>query len=434
MPLVQQPLGVGPALVGRGLLAVEEDDLDAGVRGDVGDARAHHAGAEDADPADGRVRHVGTVRALLQLLLVDEERADHRLGGGVHQDVGEPARLDLQSRVEGHERALVDRREERLGGRIDAFGLAVHHRGGADERHEARGVVGRAARHLVALLVPGLDDAGGRLDPLDGCRERVLDHLVDQAGGLRALGVAQLALEQEGRGGHGAHLARQPRGAAHAGEDADQDLGQADLGLGIVGAEDAVAGEGDLQPDAERGAGQGGGDGLASLVRLGLHARALDLPQDGVGAHQAVEEAAGGVVAGLLLHAGDDVEVHAAGEAVGLAGGDDGALMASSASTRSMQASSSSQPARLRTFMDLPGTSQVMIGDAVVAGGHGEVGHVVSPVGRAGRAPTPIPSPWRGRGAAYGFGFPSWRVASRIASRTPSVFSMTSWFQNRRTR
>ncbi len=35
--------------------------------------------------------------------------------------------------------------------------------------------------------------------------------------------------------------------------------------------------------------------------------------------------------------------------------------MASSDSTASMQASSSSQPARLRTFMDLPGTSQVMM-------------------------------------------------------------------------
>jgi hypothetical protein len=61
-----------------------------------------------------------------------------------------------------------------------------------------------------------------------------------------------------------------------AGEDADLDLGQADLGAGVVGGEDAVAGERDLEPDAQRGAGQGAGHGLAALVRLGVHARPLD--------------------------------------------------------------------------------------------------------------------------------------------------------------
>ena len=41
--------------------------------------------------------------------------------------------------------------------------------------------------------------------------------------------------------------------------------------------------------------------------------------------HGALEEAAGGVVAGPFLHAGDDAEVHAAGEVL-LGGGDDDAL------------------------------------------------------------------------------------------------------------
>ena len=37
------------ALVGGGLVAVEQHDLDAGLRGDIGDAGAHHPGAEDAE-------------------------------------------------------------------------------------------------------------------------------------------------------------------------------------------------------------------------------------------------------------------------------------------------------------------------------------------------------------------------------------------------
>ena len=134
---------------------------------------------------------------------------------------------------------------------------------------------------------------------------------------MAAEGLEHLAFEQQRRGGHQAEHADQAGGAAGAGEDADQDLGEADAGLGVVGHEAAVAGEADLGADAGRGAGGGPGDGLAALHGLRVHAGALDLPEQAVHRHDAVEEAAGGVVAGALLHAGEHVEVHAGGE-VGL--------------------------------------------------------------------------------------------------------------------
>ncbi len=100
---------MGLALVGGLLRLVDQDDVDAGVGGDVGDARAHHAGTEDAEPLHALVGDGGAVGTFLERLLVDEERADHRARGGVHQDIGEPARLDPERGVEGDECAFVDR-------------------------------------------------------------------------------------------------------------------------------------------------------------------------------------------------------------------------------------------------------------------------------------------------------------------------------------
>ena len=78
--LVEQRLGGGAALVGGGLVAVEEHDLDPGGGGGMGDARAHHARAEDAEAADGLVGGVGAGGPLFERLLVEKQRADHRAG------------------------------------------------------------------------------------------------------------------------------------------------------------------------------------------------------------------------------------------------------------------------------------------------------------------------------------------------------------------
>ena len=249
----------------------------------------------------------GADGALLQRLLVEEERADHRRGGGVHQHAGEPARLDAERGVEGDERALVDGREHRLGGGVGALGPAVDHRRGADEGHEARRVVGRAAGELVALGVPGLDDVGvGRRPAPRPC-----------AAARRSSGGTTSSIRPAALAAAGASILPSSRRGAAAirpsmrtrrvvppapGKMPMRISGRPMRAFGRVGHEAAVAGEADLGADAGGEAGGGPGDGLAALERLRVHAGALDLPQQAVHRHDAVEEAAGGVGAGLLLH------------------------------------------------------------------------------------------------------------------------------------
>ena len=85
------------ALVGGGLVAVDQHDLEAGLHRDGGDARAHQAGAEDADLLVLLLRHaLGPARELVGLLQAEEQRADHALGDGVAQQRDEVARLDPQ--------------------------------------------------------------------------------------------------------------------------------------------------------------------------------------------------------------------------------------------------------------------------------------------------------------------------------------------------
>ncbi len=101
LTLVQQAGRIGLAAFGGVLGGVDQHYLDPGHGADIGDARAHHAGAQDAQFFHALVRGLGAVRALFQRLLVDEEAADHRGRAGVHQHIGKPARLDLQRGVKG---------------------------------------------------------------------------------------------------------------------------------------------------------------------------------------------------------------------------------------------------------------------------------------------------------------------------------------------
>jgi hypothetical protein len=255
------------------LRGVDQHDLDPGIGRDIGDASAHHSRADDADLLHPLIGNIRAVRTLLQRLLVEEERPDHGRRRRVHQDGGEPARLDPERGVEIDKRAFVDGREQRLGRRVDALGLAVDHRRGADEGHEARRMIRRAAGHLVALLVPRLDDVRvtGRQHPFPGARQQLPGghDLIDQQRGLRLPGVQHLAFQKHRGRLHCADHAGIADRAAAAGEDADEDLRQADLGLGIVGHEAAVTGERDLGADARTGAGMAQATGLPPLLVLG---------------------------------------------------------------------------------------------------------------------------------------------------------------------
>ncbi len=315
---------MGASLVRGLLIAVDQHHVDPRHRRDIGDPRAHHPRADHAHFLHTLVAHVRPHGALLQRALIDEQRPDHRRRGRVHQHVGEPPRLDAERRVEIDQRALVDRRQHRLGCRIRALRLSMHHRRRADEGHVSRRMIRRAARHPVALRVPRLHDVSVRRREHPCLRRRqqlVGRHdLIDQPGGLRLLGVVELALQQERRRRHHAHLAHQPRRSAHTRKDPDHDLRQADLGLGIVRREDPVARQRDLQPDPQRRAGQGRRHRLAALVGLRIHPGALQPAQDPVHPHQPVHQTLRRLISRVLLHLRDDVEVHAARE-IRFAGG-----------------------------------------------------------------------------------------------------------------
>ena len=66
----------------------------------------------------------------------------------------------------------------------------------------------------------------------------------------------------------------------HAGEDADHDFWQADIWpWGCRHRKCGASPERQFQTNAQRRAGQGRRNRLAALFGLGVHARALDLPQ-----------------------------------------------------------------------------------------------------------------------------------------------------------
>ena len=307
-------------------------------------------------------------------------RKSERIIAAVHQHVDEPARLDLEGGVEGDKRAFIDGREQRLGSGEGALGLAVHHGGRAHEGGETGRIIGRAAGHLVAFGIPWLDDVGilGLQHPGAGGGDGIIDHLVDDARGFRLGGVQQLAFQKVGRGPHGPQLAHKTRGAACAGEDADHDFGQADLGLGVIGGKDAMGGQRQFKADAHGGAGQGGGDGFAALQRLGVHARAFDFAQGGVHLHDTLEQAARGFVACVVAHFGQHVQVHAAGE-VFLARSDHDAFDGGIGQRVVNEAVQMDQRLGVQHVHGFAGTIPGDGGDAFGIFLHGEIGHVLSP-------------------------------------------------------
>ena len=95
--------------------------------------------------------------------------------------------------------------------------------------------------------------------------------LVDQAQALGGIDREVLALEQDGRGVHHADQARDALRAAAARQQADLDLGLADLGLGVGRGDAVVAGEADLEAAAQRGAVDRGHDRLAAGLLAAEH-------------------------------------------------------------------------------------------------------------------------------------------------------------------
>ena len=316
--LLQQVGDVGLALVGVFLGAVDQDGLDPGQGLHIGNACAHHAGADDGDLLRIGFRHARrTDGTLVELLLRQEQAADHGLGLRRHQGLDEVAGLDAQGRVHGDLNPLIDGLHQVQHGGIVPVGLFAQHGVADEETLDAGGVVGAATGLFEALVVPRLHGLAAALDP--GLRRVDFrapgDHFMDHA---RALGV----IRAPGRAGaHRRHRrlnadqARQPLGAAAAGEEADLDLRQAELDLRVIGDHAIVAGQRQFQTAAQRQAVDRRGDRLAAGLQRAQGS--VQLPACIIGFLQRTtgQHAAGHVA-----------EVSAGAEAARLARSQDGAL------------------------------------------------------------------------------------------------------------
>ena len=160
------------ALVGRFLVAVDQHDFEPGARRDIGDARAHEAGADHADLAQVRRRDFGrTARALVELAHREEQRADHRRRFLRAQDLGEVAALDRQRQVHRQLQALEHARQDRLGGGIIVIGLAAIDRVGGRPDHHAWGEKTLPDGSLELRVVPRRLGVRVGLHPVLGARD-----------------------------------------------------------------------------------------------------------------------------------------------------------------------------------------------------------------------------------------------------------------------
>ena len=309
-------LRVALAALGGGLVDVLEHDLDAGLRAHVRDRGAHHARAEDHDlrGLEGLDR-VRPPAVPVDLLEVEEERLDHVLGDLALGEVHEVAALDLQRGVEVDLRALDDRGHDVVRRRVvRALDLLAQvRREGRQVLRELR-VRRQAARDLVALDVPGLLGLRILRDPLLRGRDQLLGRaheLVDEAHLLGLRRADPLALEQDlHQPVDDAEHARDAHDAAGAGQQAELDLGLAELDLRVVDDDPAVTGERDLQAAAQRGAVDGGHDRLAERLEPAQQRLVLAHP-------------AGELVGGLGRDLLEVVEVAAGEEGLLRAGQDD---------------------------------------------------------------------------------------------------------------
>ena len=245
-------------LAGLGLLRahVLEHRGDAPAGLGPGDARAHHARAQDADPlwlvAWGRA---GARLAALDRVHVEEERVDHVARHGAGHQAGEVAAFDAQGGVVVHHGAFDHGSQCRLGrGVAAARGLLEH--GGRDGEGACNlGVGGCAAGHLVVLVVPQLHRVrvGGDVGQGGGQQLIARGHqLVHQLQLQRFGGVEELAFQDVGLRTHQAQQAGHLGHAGGAGHQAQRHLGQAELDL-WVGHGDAVVGDQrHLPPTAQR--------------------------------------------------------------------------------------------------------------------------------------------------------------------------------------
>ena len=315
--LVEQLGGIRLALLGVLGGNILEHHLGAGARGDVGDARAHHARAQHRHFFGLELGHVvGTAGAGVDRLQVKEEGGDHVLGNLAAGQFHEVTAFDGEGVVEAHLGAFHGGRHDVARCRVvGAFQLLAQV--GRERRQvlrHGRGA-GGAAGNLVAFFVPGLLGLGVGFDPLAGLGQHLflaVHHLVDDAHGFGFFHFQPLALHQHlHQGVLDAQHAHAAHHAAGAGQQAQADFREAELRFRIVQRDTTVAGQRDFQTAAQGGAVERRDHGFAQ----GFQAAQLRL----AGFHALGEF--GGVFRG---HFDQVIEV-AAGEEGAFRGGDDDA-------------------------------------------------------------------------------------------------------------
>ena len=272
--------GVGLALLGVLGRDVLEHDLHARAGARVGDAGAHHPGAEDADlgglPA---LDALGAQRPGVDRLQVEEERLDHVLGALVDDQAGEVARLDPRRGVEVDLRALDRGAEDRPRRGVDgALGLL------AQQRREGRAGTapgpGSSACRRASCSRRG-PTAGWPPPRRRGARGSTPSRparsssRVGSSSSTRPLASAPCGsnwvpgMQHVHQRGLQAEHAYDARDAAAAGQQAEGGLGQADLDRAVVDGDAVVGGQRDLEATAERGAVDRGDDRDAGSARGG---------------------------------------------------------------------------------------------------------------------------------------------------------------------
>jgi hypothetical protein len=239
------PAEGGQPPVERLLPGVDEAHRDAGVGEAHADAAAHGAGADDADLRHLARFHVGRQSGdLAQLALGEEEMAEGAALDGALDLIGQRA-LALDARVERQ----LDRRLHGVEQHVVRIAVPEGFRGGGAARgDDLAGFLGAGNRPLARAARTA---AGGCKLARVGHRgggHVPLDHRLHQTDFCRIAGGQRLAGEHHLQRRLEADQARHALRAAGAGDDAEGDFRQAELGAFL--RDTVVAGDGRLDAAA----------------------------------------------------------------------------------------------------------------------------------------------------------------------------------------
>ena len=228
----------------------------------------------------------GTRAACVDRVQVEPERLDHVLRDLPPGEVDEVASLDRERRVDVDGRALDGRAHDVVRrGHRSALELLAQVRGEGRQHAGDLGAARRAAGHPVALGVPRLDGLGVGLDPGACLRRasrpgwrRVRRRCQARPPRLACIGCLAAAPSSARPQ---AEQADDAGDSAAAGQQAEGDLGQAELRLRVVQCDAVVAGERDLEAAAQSRAVERRDDRLAE--RLETTQVGLDRSDTGAG-------------------------------------------------------------------------------------------------------------------------------------------------------